>query len=313
MKKFVTGAVVLLTVTIAIFVGTSEPRYHGRTLIYWLQQCDGTPLNETQNLQAAQSAVRAIGAKNALPKLLGLVAVTDDPVSLWLIGKTDKFRIRFFRWSSSENYSYADWKRIHWHSAEDFQQLGIAGFEVLGTNAGPAVGELEKLLHKKDHTFTAQRCLVFVGKPAEPVFCRALTNQDASIRQWGMDELAAVTDDVEVYIARIKDRLKDSSDAVRVAAVDDIGIQTTAPELAVPLLVAALKDSSDSVSSHAASSLANFGTNALVAFPILTNLASGAGSVASAADCSGAFAIAQHHHATRGVRTVAPFSGDFTN
>ena len=138
MKKFATGAVVLLTVTIAIFVGTSEPRYHGRTLTYWLQQCDGTPLNETQNLQAAQSAVRAIGAKNALPKLLGLVAVTDDPVSLWLIDKTDKFRIRFFRWSSSENYSYADWKRIHWHSAEDFQQLGIAGFEVLGTNAGPA-------------------------------------------------------------------------------------------------------------------------------------------------------------------------------
>jgi len=63
----------------------------------------------------------------------------------------------------------------------------------------------------------------------------------------GMDELAAVTDDVEVYVARIKGRLNDSSDAVRADAVDDIGIQTTAPELAVPLLVAALNDSSDLV------------------------------------------------------------------
>jgi HEAT repeat protein len=98
-----------------------------------------------------------------------------------------------------------------------------------------------------------------------------------------MDELASVTDDVVVYIARIKDRLKDSSEAVRAAAVDDIGIQTSAPELAIPLLVAALNDSSDLASSHAASSLGNFGTNALVAFPILTNLASGVGNVASAA------------------------------
>ncbi|MGD1088878.1 MAG: HEAT repeat domain-containing protein [Verrucomicrobiota bacterium] len=59
---------------------------------------------------------------------------------------------------------------------------------------------------------------------------------------------------------------------MRVTAVDDIGIQTSAPELAVPLLVAALRDSSDSVSSHAASSLANFGTNALGVFSILSNL-----------------------------------------
>jgi RNA polymerase sigma factor (sigma-70 family) len=99
-----------------------------------------------------------------------------------------------------------------------------------------------------------------------------------------MDELAAVTDDVEVYIARIKDRLGDSSEAVRADAVDDIGIQTTAPELAVPLLVSALKDASDSVSAHAANSLASFGTNALGTFLTLSNLVQTGGSnTASAA------------------------------
>jgi HEAT repeat protein len=249
----------------AVIVCTRQPRYHGRTLTSWLRQYGCTSLDEPQRRQEAQSAVRAIGTKKALPKLLNLVEAKDDPVSLWLIDKTDRFRIRLLKWSSWEDY-----ERIRWHSAEDFQQLGIAGFEVLGTNAASAAGKLGKLLDKKDHTFTAERCLVFIGKPAEHVICRALTNQDERVRQWSIDNLAAVTDDVEVYIARIKPRLQDSSDAVRGTAVNDIGIQTSAPELAVPLLVEALKDSA--VSANAANALGNFDTNALVAFPILTNL-----------------------------------------
>jgi HEAT repeat protein len=232
-----------------------------------LQQYNDTPLDETQRLSEAQAAVRTMPVKKVLPVLLKLVEARDDPVSLWMIDLGDKFRIQFLKWPS----------------AEDFQQLGIVGFEVLGTNAAPAVEKLAGLLDEKDHTFTAGRCLVFIGKPAEAVFCRALTNQDEHVRRWSMDNLAAVTDDVAVYIARIKDRLNDSSDAVRAAAVDDIGIQTAAPELAVPLLIAALTNSSDSVSSHAACSLANFGTNALVAFPFLTNLVSGVGNAAGAA------------------------------
>jgi HEAT repeats len=244
-----------------------EPHYQGRSLTSWLQQCNDTPLDETQRLSEAQTAVRSMPANKVLPSLLELVKAKDDPVSLWMIDLSDKFRIEFLKW----------------HSAEDFQQLGIAGFEVLGTNAAPAVGELAKLLDEKDHTFTAGRCLVFIGKPAETVFCRALTNQDSSIRQWSVDNLAAVTDDVGVYIARIKPRLEDSSEAVRVTTVDAIGIQTSAPELAVPILVAALIDSSDETRLHAINSLANFGTHALVAFPILTDLVSEVGNVAGAA------------------------------
>lgn len=283
-RIFLFLVLIAAVIGIILMLSAREPRYRGRSLISWLQQYYYTPLDDPQRRREAQAAIQAIGVKKVLQRSLKLVEATDDPVSLWIIDKTEKYRIRFLKWSSSERYSYEDWQRSRWHSAEDFQQLGIAGFEVLGTNAGPGVGELEKLLHKKDHTFTAERCLVFVGKPAEPVFCRVLTNQDSGIRQWGMDELASVTDDVGVYIARIKDGLEDSSDAVRATAVDDIGIQTSAPELAVPLLVVALKDSSDSVSSHAASSLANFGTNALGTFLTLSNLVENGGSnTASAA------------------------------
>ena len=184
------------TIGIIVMLSAREPRYQGQTLTSWLWQCYDTPLNETQRLHSAQNAVRAIGAGNGLPRMLSLVEATDDPVSLWLIDKTQKYRIRFFRWKSREQYLEEDWEKYQWHAAEDFQQLGIAGFEVLGTNAAPAAAELERLLQKPDHAYTAQRCLVFIGKPAEAVFCRALTNQDSGIRQWSVDNLAAVTDDV---------------------------------------------------------------------------------------------------------------------
>jgi HEAT repeat protein len=249
----------------ALIVCTRQPRYHGRTLTSWLQQGFETSLDETQRLAEVQNAVRAIGAKKALPKLLKLVEAKDDPASLWIIDAGDKLRI-------SDEIGL---RFIRWHSAQDFRWLGVTGFRIFGTNGAPAAEALgkflsDKFLNERNHTLAIECCLESIGKPAEPVICRALTNQDAAIRQWSIDNLAAVTDDVEVYIARIKPRLQDSSDAVRGTAVDAIGIQTSAPELAVPLLVEALKDSA--VSANAANALGNFDTNALVAFPILTNL-----------------------------------------
>ncbi len=226
---------------------------------------------ETQRLAEAQDAIRGIGARKALPKLLNLVEAKDDPVSSWVIDAGDKLRI-------SDEIGL---RFIRWHSAEDFWWLGERGFEILGTNAAPAAGELGKLLNENDRVLVTERCLESIGKPAESIICQALTNQNVAIRQWAIDELASVTDDVGVYITRIKPRLQDSSDAVRGTAINDIGIQMSAPELAVPLLVAALKDSA--VSANAANTLANFGTNALVAFPMLTNLVSGGGNAAGAA------------------------------
>ena len=214
---------------------------------------------ETQRVAEAQNAIRSIGAKKALPKMLKLVQSEDDPISMSIMRIGDELRI---------SDDIGD-RFIRWHSAEDFWWLGERGFEFLGTNGAPAAEALGKLLDKPRRLLVIGRCLESIGKPAEPVICQALTNQDVAVRQWAIDQLASVTDDVEVYITRIKPRLHDSSDAVRATAVDAIGIQTSAPEVAVPLLIEALKDSA--VSANAAGALANFGTNALVAFPILTN------------------------------------------
>jgi HEAT repeat protein len=287
--------VVLIAVAIGmvLMLSVREPRYHGRTLTRWLWQCNDTPLNETQRLQEAQSAIRAIGAKRALPKLLSLVEATDDPVSLWLIDKTDKYRIRFLEWRSSERYSFGDWQSCQWQSAEDFQQLGITGFEALETNASPAVERLTKLLDNAPHAFTAARCLEFIGKPAESALCRGLTNQDWQVRQLSLGALASVTDEDTVYVARIKNCLKDPSEAVRFTAVEDVGAQTAMPETVVPLLMQVMQeDTSEHVRVCATATLADFGTNAQMAFPVLSNLVvNGRQSTANAAVKS-LFAIA---------------------
>jgi HEAT repeat protein len=225
-----------------------------------LEQIHDPPWDETQVLQA-QDAVRTIGAKKALPKLLKLIKAKDDPVSKWIAVKSEELKIGFLKW----------------HSADDFHELGLAGFEALGTNAAPAVGVLTKLLDEPGNTLVAFGCLACIGKPAESAISRCITNQDARVRQASVIRLASVTDDVEVYIGRIKGCLDDPSGPVRSAAVDGIGTQKSAPDLAVPLLVAALNDSSDLVSSSAAGWLADFGTNALIAVPALSNLVEHAG------------------------------------
>jgi HEAT repeat protein len=84
--------------------------------------------------------------------------------------------------------------------------------------------------------------------------------------------LASATDDVEVYVSRIKPRLNDVESSVRFTTVQAIAAQAGAPDLAVPLLISALHDPDDSVASRAADGLAGFGTNALSAWPALTNL-----------------------------------------
>jgi HEAT repeat protein len=161
---------------------------------------------------------------------------------------------------------------LHWRSAIECQLEGIAGFEVLGTNCSAAVGELTKLLEDKELAFVAVRCLDSIGKSAEQALCQCLTNGDEQVRSWSISALASATDDVEVYIARIKPLLADAEPGVRRDAVQAIGVQKNAPELAVPLLVAALRGTDDGVCLQAADALSGFGTNALSAVSILTNL-----------------------------------------
>ena len=235
-----------------------EPSYQGRSLTSWLQQCNDTTFIGMQHVAEAQNAIRAMPVKKVLPRLLKLAETTDDPVSLWMIDLSDRFRIQFLKW----------------HTAEDFQQLGIAGFDALGTNAAPAVGELTKLLDDRERAFAALRCLAAIGKPAEASICKALTNPDSQVREVSIYVLAGVTDDVEVYINRLTNSLNDPDMNVRLVAIRSIGMQRTAPDLVVPDPHQRIRNIPMKAKlGRPQTILAGFGTNAAAAFPILSNLA----------------------------------------
>lgn len=249
-------AITVLAVAATLLLwGWREPRYDGRPLTSWLQQSYDTPLMETQRLAEAQIAIRAIGAKEALPRLMRLVKADDDPVSTWILGKSKDLR----------------WSVPTWRSAEDWQQLGIAGFEALETNAAPALEKLTPMLDDPSHAFVAVRCLVSIGPAAEGALCKALTNASSQVRYFAASQFSwACNDDVR-YVSILTNCLNDSDGGVRSAAIQGIGAQTQMPELVIPILVKMLAKRDGNVSGYAAQALAGFGTNAIAIFPELSN------------------------------------------
>ena len=255
-RQIIIFAVLMIVLTILIGIwGEREPHYRGQPLTYWLEECSDTPLSETQRLNEAQAAVRAMPIGRVLPELLRLAEAGDDPASIWIKKESDQFHLDF----------------LHWRLAEDFQQLGIAGFQVLGTNAASAAPELSRLLNDNAHAFTAVRCLVFLGNSAEVPMGHALTNANVNVRQYSASQLYWVSDDAETFIAQLTNCLNDADGGVRNYAVQGIGAQTALPHIVLPILVRELEKDDGNVSVAAAAALADFGTNALGLFPVLSN------------------------------------------
>src|ERR1019366_6931672 len=153
------------------------------------------------------------------------------------------------------------------------QEFAIAGFEALGTNCASAVPQLARLIGDTNHSCTAVRCLAGIGEPAVAPVCQALTNPNPEVRCIAASELARVTDDIEVFRARLNEPLNDPNARVRSAAVLALGSQTHHPDAVIPLLVKALQDQDQSVSHYAAGLLGNLGTKGMKAFDALSEVA----------------------------------------
>ena len=279
MVGFVLVALVLGLITV-LASRSREPSYGGRTLGAWLKDYSDAALDEVQRRSRCEEAVRAIGPEESVPHLLMMARKEDGPIRSWIIRKNEKWNIRCLKLTD----------------APTAQQFGIAGFEILGTNCWKAVPQLTSLMQDTNHAFTALRCLVGIGAPAEMALCQALTNQSPEIRRFATSQLAEVTDDIGLYVARLEGPLNDPDATVRFAAVQALGLQTEYPEEVIPLLVKAMGDSQQSVSSYAAKFLGDFGTNGAAAFGALSNVV-----------VSGNMYMASH--ALRSLMAIAPERG----
>jgi HEAT repeat protein len=249
-------AALILGSIVALASRSRDPSYGGRTLTSWLKDYSDAALDEVQRRSRCEEAIRAIGAEKAVPHLLRMAEAQDGPIRSWIIQKNERWNFR----------------PLKLREAGLTQQLGIAGFEALETNCAGAVPELARLMEDTNHAFTALRCLVGIGGPAETPVCQALTNRSPQLRAFAASQLAWVTEDIDIYFARLEGPLTDPDASVRFAAVQALGFQLGYPKEVIPLLVRAMGDSQQSVSGYAAKFLGELGTNGLTAFGALSNV-----------------------------------------
>ena len=157
-----------------------DPRYGGRTLTAWLKI---TRMRHWMKYSAGPGARRRFG-RSGLE--VHTTPAEDGRGAGWSNSELDNPKKREVELPALEAQGTAM-----------AQLLGIAGFEALGTNCAAAVPELARLMQDTNHTFTALRCLVDIGAPAETPICQALTNRSPQIRAFAASQLAWVTDDIE--------------------------------------------------------------------------------------------------------------------
>ncbi len=121
----------------------NEPSYQGRRLTEWLGDCSVYPSSGigeiprafNPNVPATSHAVKEIGT-NAIPVLLDMLQAGDAAVELKikLNGLLERQSIIHFRFR---------------HGC-DYRNLAVFGFEILNSEAAPAVAALVHLLHTED-------------------------------------------------------------------------------------------------------------------------------------------------------------------
>jgi HEAT repeat protein len=226
-----------------------------------LQQGYGALPDETQKVAQAHQAINAIGAEKALPVLMRMMKAEDGKVRSWINQKNEKWNIKVLRA----------------REASDTRQLGLVGFEALGSNAASAVDELTTMLADTNtgpgsRAFDALRCLIYIGMPAEKSVCGALTNLNPEIRRFATAQVGWLSPDIELYLKRLEGPLNDADGTVRFAAVQGLGLQTQYPDEVLPLLIRAMKDPAESSAGYAVKFVGDLGTNGVKAFEPLKEI-----------------------------------------
>ncbi len=139
-KKFLLAACgVVAVVGVCFFcLRDNEPSYNGRTLSEWLDECEELGFQEIADmpkLKDAVTAVRAIGT-NALPRLLAWEAKDESPSQKWL-GRHIPSPLK------------QPWlEKLISGDAAHKNMIAEIGFQILGTNALPALPQLEERFTK---------------------------------------------------------------------------------------------------------------------------------------------------------------------
>ena len=218
-----------------------EPRYKGRSLSAWLKIYSKAHIDEA-GMHESVEAVRRIGT-NAIPFLL---AGTAYAAPGWTENASDLLHSCPGPWGRW-------WDGL---SRPSRAKLALLGFEILGTNATPAIPGLLRQLENLDHQGDAPaEALAFIGQPAIPVLTNvAIHGKSSYFRSGAIYTLALMgtnaCESVDVLLAATRD-----ADDVRISAVWALSQVSIDPAMAFPALTNALCSTSDNVRAMAVVSL----------------------------------------------------------
>lgn len=247
-----------------------EPVYQTKTLSEWLVELNARPSSE--DIEAAskegrdssaayehkklrdEAAIRQIGT-NGLPVLLEILGVKAGSVTNVL--------------SRLKAKDFQELLRYEKLDLEDIRKIAVEGFEILGTNAEPAIPQLSKLLHEPEISEQAGRALSHVGPRGFAVLTNALTDprlRGTMVWVIGYDKNA----DSNVIARLLISCLKDENPFTRGNAADFLAGKN--PDLAIPALISVLDSPEYYPRDRAAGALSSFGTKAKSAVPKLFSM-----------------------------------------
>lgn len=231
----------------------SEPSYQGRLLGSWLQDLRS---ESPETRAVAAVAIRQIGT-NAIPTLLATIRIPEakleERVSLMVE--------RLFPGVLTEIPDPGE----HLYRA-------LAGFEVLGPIANPAIPELDRMLSLSNSPEKFAWALGSLGEEGIGRLVVALTNDQKHIKLAAINALGSWASNATTVAALVR-QLDDPDFSIRLAtAVSIERNESTMDHLMVPALTKGLEDSSEEVRMQCARSLGRIGPKAAIAVPLLTKL-----------------------------------------
>jgi hypothetical protein len=259
---------------LAILAYTStkaEPSYDGHPLSYWVALLAAPPTYVDQGRSPpgpvrdkATNAVNNIGAA-AFPFLIKWIQFEPPVLGYWL----SRAHIPVPRKIND---------LIYRPKADRLASGTVFAFEVLGTKATPAFGELCWLINQTNLTQTRCRALsalTFFGPNALPPMLAVATNVHSTIREIAFDYIAAVPNPggaAELAAPSLIQCLSETNNPnIQHHAAYALGALRAAPQISVPALLACLNSRDAIVRASSPYALGKFGPQASNAIPALTN------------------------------------------
>ena len=280
-RRWVWGFGFLLLISLAwvSLPRNKEPHYRGRSLSQWAKSSDDHwNATAARDARHPAEAILQIGT-NALPFLLDWIAQEQpkqrltlkqkgiEAVSKLPLPSSLKVRLRYSSWNQFQKTDY---------QSPSFSEV-LWCFDVLGSNAAPALPELSRLAAKNQWTISQRAVLAleYIGHPAFPDLLNLLTNYVCPTRAQVLQSLASPRmelseTDVRNAVPVLVRSLNDRDIAVARQAATSLGTFKAEPDLAVPALLNGLRD--PNLAYPCVSALGLYGPAARSALPSLTKL-----------------------------------------